>query len=96
MMCNPIHLVPLEGVAVKLPTEETHYFDYAWPPFSQSPRALGWMGLTQHQATFPHMQLYQLKVGDSLSFFMSTLGSMTAAKALMLVNTTNSLQVRTN
>ena len=47
----------LKGMAVKLPTEETHYFDYAWPPFAQSPRDLEWMGLAEHQVTYPHLQV---------------------------------------
>ena len=42
---------------MKLPTEETHYFDYAWPPFTQSPCDLRWMGLAEHQVTYPHIQV---------------------------------------
>ena len=44
-------------MALKLPTEETHYFDYAWPPFTQSPCDLEWMGLAEHQVTYPHLQV---------------------------------------
>ena len=71
---------------VRLPTEETKKFDYAWPPFCNSPRQIEWLALARHQVTYPHIQLYELKHGESLTFFMNTLGSMTSAKALVLVN----------
>lgn len=71
---------------VRLPTEETKYFDFAWPPFCNSPRSLDWLGLADHQVTFHHIQIHQLKHGESMGFFLSTLGSMTSAMALILVN----------
>ena len=69
-----------------MPTEETKYFDFAWPSFCTSPRSLDWLGLAQHQVTFPHIQIHELKHGESLGFYFSTLGSMTSAMALVLVN----------
>ena len=77
---------PNAGMEVKLPTDESRYFDYAWPPFCSTPRNLKWLGLSRHQVMYEHMQLYELNHGQSLSFFLSTLGSMTSARALVLIN----------
>ena len=35
---------------------------------------------------FPHIQIHELNHGESLGFFLSTLGSMASAMALILVN----------
>ena len=74
------------GLEVRLPTEETKYFDFAWPTFCYGVRSLDWMGLAQHQVMYTHMQMYELQHGKSLSFFIATLGSMTSARALLLIN----------
>ena len=71
---------------MRLPTEETRYFDFAWPSFCNTPRSLDWLGVAQHQVNYTHMQLYQLQKGESLSFFLSTLVSLTSARALVLIN----------
>lgn len=76
------------GLEVKLTkTEEKRFFNFAWAPFCDSPVSLDWLGLAHHQVTYEHIQIHQLKSDQSISFILSTLGSLTSARALLLVNT---------
>ena len=68
-------------------------YECAWAPFS-SPNELGDpMNLIKSPVTYPNMVLHELKEGASMGFFLSTIESMPSTKALLLVNTDNTLAV---
>ena len=72
-------------------TSSCRGFDYVAAPFSVSLRSVSWADLTTSEATYPHIRLYELRPGDdeSLAFFMSTMASVTATMAIVLVNSEN-------
>ena len=72
------------------PTLSCREFDYVAAPFCASLRPVGWTDITTGEATYPHVRLYELtSKEDSLSFFMSTMASITATTAIVLVNARN-------
>ena len=67
--------------------EEKRFFNFAWAPFCDAPpSSLGWLGLAHHQVLFEHVQIQELQPDKSLSFLLSTFGSLTSARGLILVN----------
>ena len=82
------------GLEVKLTrTEEKRFFSFAWAPFCDSPLSLDWLGLADHQVNYDHIQLHKLQPDKSLSFVLSTFGSLTSTRALLLVNTYDSYEL---
>ena len=64
-------------------------FDYVAASFSTSLRSISWADLTTGETTYPHIRLHELNDEDSLSFFMSTMASVTATMAVVLINSEN-------
>lgn len=71
----------------------TRSFDYSWTAFNQSACAINWVALTTSETTYHHARLHQLRKDDSLSYFMATLSSIPAARAMVLINYENSLEI---
>ena len=83
-------LIGLLHVRVTGNPELSRDFEYSWAAFNQSARPLDWIALTTTETTFQHVRLHQLTRDDSLSYFMATLSSIPAARAIILINTENS------
>ena len=83
-------LIGLLHVRVTGNPELNRDFEYSWAAFNQSARPLDWIALTTTETTFQHVRLHQLTRDDSLSYFMATLSSIPAARAIILINTENS------
>ena len=65
-------------------------FDYVSAPFCSSLRSVDWTDLTTAEVTYNHIRLHQLKEEDSLGYFMTTMASVPAAQAIVLINWDNS------
>ena len=68
-------------------------FDFGWGAFSQSPRAIQWMPLTPTEATYQHIRLHELQEEDSLSDFLTTMASIPATMAVILINSEDSYRL---
>ena len=68
------------------PEPQSHAFQFSLGKLHQTPPNLDWIALTTSETTFPHVRLHELKEEDSLSYFMATLSSIPAARAMILVN----------
>ena len=68
-------------------------FTYAWAPFNQSAHSLDWVALTTAETTYEHARLHRIQKDDSLSYFLATLSSIPAARAMVLVNYENTLEI---
>ena len=62
-------------------------YEYVPGPYRQEIGEIDWICVTASEATFPHIRIHDLKMEDSLSFFMSTMASTPAALAVVFVNT---------
>ena len=90
------------GLKVRIksqPISTARAFDYVPAPFYSSLRAVPWADLSSTETTYPHLRLHQLSSPsssssdddeDCLSFFFSTVASLTANLALVLINSDNS------
>ena len=65
-------------------------FEYGLGPFQQAVHSQDWTSLTSTEATYPHIRLHQLREEDSLSNFLSTMASIPATMAVILVNSEDS------
>ena len=88
-MCT-YHAVGLHVKVGLIGTEQI--FEYAPGPFRQEMRDIDWVSMTACETTYPHIRLHDLKKEDSLTFFMSTMASTPAAKAIIFINSENNLR----
>ena len=96
-------LLLYSGLKVRIkskPDSTTREFDYAPAPFCSSLRPVTWVGLTTTETTYPHLRLHNIpsslssaELEDDLSFFFSTVASVTANLALVLINSENSFNL---
>ena len=61
-------------------------YEYVPGPYRQEVGDIDWICLTSAEATFHHIRIHDLKMEDSLSYFMSTMASTPAALAVVFVN----------
>ena len=92
-MYKPYSVIGLHLKLTNQANPESRCFDYAWAACNQSARPLEWLGLTTSETTYQHIRLHELKKDDSLSYFMATLSSIPAARAMILVNSENSFRL---
>ena len=84
------HAVGLHVKVGLIGTEQI--FEYAPGPFRQEMRDIDWVSMTACETTYPHIRLHDLKKEDSLTFFMSTMASTPATKAIIFINSENNLR----
>ena len=65
-------------------------FEYGLGPFRQAVHSQDWTSLTSTEATYPHIRLHQLREEDSFSDFFSTMASIPATMAVVLINSEDS------
>ena len=75
------------------PDGTSQKYECAWAPFSSPNELRDPMNLVKSPVTYPNMVMHELKEGASMGFFLSTVESMPSTKALLLVNTENTLAV---
>ena len=81
--------IDIAGLKLKIKSDsgsQLYDFDYMSAPFSLSLRFVNWVDITNKEATYPHVRLHELSEEDSLSFFMSTMASIPATMAVVLIN----------
>jgi hypothetical protein len=61
-------------------------YEYVPGPYRQEVGDIDWVCLTSGEATYHHIRIHDLKMEDSLSYFMSTMASTPAALAVIFVN----------
>lgn len=107
--CDSIHVTAVVtvllhvGLKVRIksqPDSTTREYDYVPAPFCSSLRSVLWSDICTTEATYPHLRLHQLpsssshsQLDDDLSFFFSTVASLTANLALVLINPDNSFNL---
>ena len=82
--------IDIAGLKLKIESDsgsQLYDFDYMSAPFSLSLRFVNWVDISNKEATYPHVRLHELSQEDSLSFFMSTMASIPATMAIVLINT---------
>ena len=75
------------------PDSTSQKYECTWAPFSSPNELRDPMNLVKSPVTYPNMVMHELKEGASMGFFLSTVESMPSTKALLLVNTDNTLAV---
>ena len=65
---------------------ERHSFRFSLGGLPQSLPSIDWVSLTSSETTFPHVCIHKLEKEDNLSYFLATLSSIPAARAMILVN----------
>ncbi len=83
------------GLSVRVRGKEPMYsLNYQWAPFSENPKPIPWIDITERDITYPHIRCYQIKTdGEDLPFLISTLESANHAVALILINNDNTYQI---
>ena len=65
---------------------QRHSFKFSLGSLPQSLPSIGWVDLTASETTFPHVRIHELREEDSLTYFIATLSSIPAARAMILIN----------
>ena len=81
---------------VRVKTEagfQRHSFKFSLGKLQQSLPSINWTPLTTSETTYQHIRIHELRADDSLSYFMATLSSIPAARAMILVNHSRSYEL---
>ena len=74
---------------------ERHSFQFGLGGLPQSLPDINWVSLTSSETTFPHASIHKLEEEDNLSYFLATLSSIPAARAMILVNPKSTCELST-